>query len=99
VREAWHARGRGVPRLRTVDRRLLAALVPVFGAFTGAKTRRALRGLSPVLAYLGEDQGFSNADSARTFAFAGLPVPAVEDYLDRILAYYLDARAARGAAA
>lgn len=98
VRENWSARGHQLPTLRTVDRRLLASLVPVIGAFTGAKTRRALRGLSPVLAYLGEDQGFSNSESARTFGAAGLPVPTIEDYLDEVLAYYLDARAARRSA-
>lgn len=93
VRQAWQAAGRPVPRLRTVDRRLLERLVPVIGALAGARTRRALRGLPPVLAYLAEDQGFSNAETARTLAAAGLPVPAVDSYLGSILDYYLEQRA------
>ncbi len=99
VRDAWQAQGRPVPALRTVNRRLLAALVPIIGAFTGTRTRRALRGLSPVLAYLGENQGFSNTESAQALADAGLPVPPVDGYLDQVLAYYLEARSASGAAA
>ncbi len=94
VRLAWKAHRREVPRLRHVDRRLLERLVPLIGVLAGAKTRRALRGLSPVLAYLAEDQGFSNVDTARTLDAAGLPVPAWESYLDPVLEYYLDASSA-----
>lgn len=92
VREAWRARGRKLPRLHPIDRRWLERLVPLIGAFSGEKTRRALRGLSPVLAYLAEDQGFSNAQTARVLDAAGLPVPPVDAYLDAVLGYYLDQR-------
>jgi thioester reductase-like protein len=90
VRQAWQARGLKVPRLRRIDRRLLERLVPLLGALVDAKSRRALRGLSPVLAYLAEDQGFSNSGSARALAAAGMPVPQVDRYLDSVLGYYLD---------
>ena len=89
---AWQAHGRKLPRLRSVNRRLLERLVPIIGAFAGVKTRRALRSLPPVLAYLAEDQGFSNVETARMLGAAGLPVPPVESYLDPILRYYLDSR-------
>lgn len=94
---AWRSRGRKLPALRRLDRRLLERLVPLIGLFTGEKTRRALRGLSPVLAYLAEDQGFSNNETARMFAAAGLPVPLVESYLDPVLGYYLDSSGTRPA--
>lgn len=97
VRMAWRSRGRKLPALRRLDRRLLERLVPLIGLFTGEKTRRALRGLSPVLAYLAEDQGFSNNETARMFAAAGLPVPLVESYLDPVLGYYLDSSGTRPA--
>lgn len=95
VRRLWQARGRGLPRLRTIDRGLLRRLIPVIGALTGASTRRALRGLSPVLDYLDEDQGFTNTHTAATLAAAGLPLPPIESYLDAVLGHYLDVRAAR----
>jgi thioester reductase-like protein len=94
VRLAWQAGGRGLGRLWTVDHRWLERLVPLIGALAGTSTRRALRGLSPVLAYLAEDQGFSNLESARTFAAAGLPVPEADRYLGSVLDYYLQHRAA-----
>lgn len=97
VRMAWRSRGRKLPALRRLDRRLLERLVPLIGLFTGEKTRRALRGLSPVLAYLAEDQGFSNNETARMLAAAGLPVPLVESYLDPVLGYYLDSSGTRPA--
>lgn len=92
VRELFRAHGRKLPSLTTVDRRWLERLVPWIGLLAGAKTRRALRGLSPVLAYLAESQAFSNGETARTFTEAGLPVPSVDQYLDEVLGYYLKRR-------
>jgi thioester reductase-like protein len=92
VRETWPRHGRKLPTLRRLDRRLLQRMVPVIGAFAGAKARRALRALPPVLAYLAEDQAFANVETARILSAAGLPVPAVESYLDAVLGYYLETR-------
>lgn len=89
VRAAWGRRGHRLPRLKPVSRTLLRALVPMIGAVAGAKARRALRALPPILEYLSEDQAFDNVQSARTFAEAGLPVPSVADYLAPVLDYYL----------
>jgi len=97
VRQAWRESGRALPRLHVVDRRWLERLVPLIGALAGAKTRRALRGLPPVLAYLAEDQGFANTESLATFTAAGLPLPAVETTLGPVLAYYLARQTARPA--
>jgi len=93
VRQTWQAAGRRVPRLLTVDRQWLERLIPVFGLLAGARSRRALRGLSPVLAYLAEDQSFANEQTAQQLAKAGLPVPRVQDYLATVLDYYLQRRA------
>jgi thioester reductase-like protein len=92
VRQLWQSHGRPLPTLRRVNRRLLERLVPLIGAFAGEKTRRALRGLPPVLAYLAEDQGFANPETARVLAAAGLPVPTIGSYLDAVLGYYLGQR-------
>lgn len=92
VRDAWQSQGRRLHTLRTLDRRWLERLVPVIGALAGARTRRALRGLPPVLAYLAEDQGFSNERTQATLIQAGLPVPRPGDYLATVLSYYLQQR-------
>jgi thioester reductase-like protein len=97
VRQAWKEAGRSLPRLRMVDRYWLERLVPLIGTLAGARARRALRGLPPVLAYLAEDQGFGNTDSAATFTGAGLPLPPVESYLGPVLGYYLARQATRAA--
>jgi thioester reductase-like protein len=93
VRMAWQQRGRRLPALHSIDRRLLKCMVPVVGMLAGHRARRALRALPPVLAYLAEDQGFANDETANLLGAAGLPVPRIEDYLDSALGYYLDARA------
>ena len=98
VRDTWQRHGRPLPTLRTLDRRWLERLVPVIGALAGARTRRALRGLPPVLAYLAEDQGFNNTDSLRRLQAAGLPLPDVHQYLQPVLQHYLAHQAARAAA-
>ena len=90
VRQAWQANGQRLPRLRTLDRRWLERLVPVLGALGGARARRALRGLPPVLAYLAEDQGFANTQTVHTLTAAGLPLPAVRSYLPAVLSFYLN---------
>jgi thioester reductase-like protein len=98
VRDTWQRQGRQLPTLRTLDRRWLERLVPVIGALAGARTRRALRGLPPVLAYLAEDQGFSNTASLRRLQAAGLPLPDVHQYLQPVLQHYLAQQAARASA-
>ena len=98
VRDTWQLHGRQLPTLRTLDSRWLERLVPVIGALAGARTRRALRGLPPVLAYLAEDQGFSNTDSLRRLQAAGLPLPDVHQYLQPVLQHYLAQQAAHAAA-
>jgi len=96
VRDTWRRHGQALPRLRQVDRRLLERLVPMIGALAGEKTRRALRGLSPVLAYLAEDQGFANTHTLQTLSAAGLPLPPIESYLEPVLTYYLAQRGNAG---
>jgi thioester reductase-like protein len=95
VRAEWAASGRRLPSLKRVNRRLLERLVPLIGALAGEKARRALRGLPPVLAYLAEDQAFSNAETSRLLGPAGMPVPPVDSYLGAVLQHYLERRRAR----
>lgn len=92
VRQIWQQSGRTVPTLRTLNRRWLERLVPVIGALAGARTRRALRALPPVLDYLDEDQVFSNTETLRTLHAANLPMPEVAHYLQPVLSHYLSAQ-------
>lgn len=89
VRQLWQQHGRSVPRLHTLPNHWLQRLVPVIGALAGARTRRALRGLPPVLAYLAEEQAFGHADSRALLDAAGLPLPPVRQVLPVVLAHYL----------
>lgn len=95
TRRLWHEHGRTVPGLKVVPSALLRAMVPVIGLFVGSKGRRALKGLPPVLAYLAEDQGFSNANTTRLLEAHSLPLPPPEAYLETVLKRYLDDRSAR----
>lgn len=92
VRELWQGAGIDLPPLRRVDRRLIAALVPVVGVFLPSRQRRALRALPPVLAYLAERQAFGNARSRAELDHAGIPFPPPATYLDGVLRFYLQAR-------
>ncbi len=92
VRRTWAASDRMLPALRVLDRRWLERLVPLMGILAGARNRRALRGLSPVLAYLAEDQGFSNQATLSRLVMANLPLPMPQDYLETVLSFYLQQR-------
>lgn len=92
VRRAWLGAGIAIPPVRVVPRRLLEWMIPAIGLVTGAKARRALRGLHPILAYLAEDQGFDNRLMSPALAAAGLPVPDPADYLEPVLSFYLGRR-------
>lgn len=95
VRSLWAEHGLRLPRLHRVSRSLLEQAVPVIGMVVGAKQRRALQALPPVLAYLAERQAFANGETAATLAAAGRPVPAPKDYVHTVLACYLNSREAR----
>lgn len=95
VRTLWQQQGRTLPRLHTLPNAWLQRLVPLIGALAGAKTRRALRGLPPVLAYLAEDQSFGNSDSLALLQAAGLPLPPVRQVLPTVLGHYLRSLAPR----
>lgn len=98
VRQLWQQHGRPLPRLHTLPNQWLQRLVPLIGALAGAKARRALRGLPPVLAYLAEQQGFGNSDSLALLQAAGLPLPPVRQVLPTVLAHYLQHQAAKAQA-
>jgi thioester reductase-like protein len=92
VRRLWQAHGVPLPGLKRVNLRVLSAAVPVLGLLGGPGARRALRALPPVLAYLAEDQGFSNDRSCDWLAQAGLALPPPPTYLDAVLVRYLRER-------
>ncbi len=89
VRRLWRDTGVRLPALKQVNLRVLSAMVPALGVLGGEGARRALRALPPVLAYLAEDQGFSNTQTNSLLARAGLPLPTVDTYLDAVLGRYL----------
>lgn len=96
VRQLWQQQGRRLPRLLTLDRRWLERLIPLIGTVAGHRTRRALRGLPPVLAYLAEDQSFSNSHTLQRLSSAGLALPDPRHYLPRVLDHYLQVQRSAG---
>lgn len=89
VRRRWVLHGRRVPWLIRVPAAFLSRAVPVIGLVAGARARRALKALPPVLAYLSEDQAFSNQRTLALLADAGISLPSVASYLGVVLDFYL----------
>ena len=88
VREFFSARGRRLPRLRTIPPAFVKALLPVVTRMTPERIRRSLAGLPYFLAYLDPPQTFDNIESDAFFSSAGVRVPPVDAYLDKVLMYY-----------
>ncbi len=94
VRAFMHARGAKLPHLYPLPRACFRALLPVIARFTSPKVQRALRTLPLFLDYLDQPPMFSNAETKQLLTPAGITVPPVYTYLETILRYYDQARAA-----
>lgn len=84
------------PRLRGVSLSVIAGLLPILKLFSSAKNRRALATIPAFLSYLGEEQHYGNRATRRFFEQAGLNLPAVEDYLPRVMDYYMKTKYGTG---
>ncbi len=89
VRVLFRQHGRELPSLRKWPRGLVKAIVLVGGRVTIGRTRKALQTLPYFLAYLDEEQVFDNRATQAFFQKEGLQVPPVEEYLPRVMDYYL----------
>jgi nucleoside-diphosphate-sugar epimerase len=89
-------RGRRMPRLRRVPLGWFRRLLPVARLVAPAQGRRFLAALPRLLEYFDEAQVFDNVRTRAFFTGAGLEVPAVDDYLDKVIDFYCDARDAAG---
>lgn len=88
VRDALGGSGVDLPRARYVSLPLFRRLLTIAAVLASEKQRGALSTLPVFLDYLGEWQAFANTETHKILDSAGIPVPAVESYLPKILAYY-----------
>ena len=70
-------------------RRCCAGQCPFFGPLSPRKVRRALETLPIFLDYLAENETFLNRETTALLSAAGIELPCAEEYLDRVLDYYL----------
>ena len=89
VRARWEAAGIRLPHPITVPTKVLRGAVPVLGLVAPKKVRRALETLPIFLDYLAENQSFLNRETTALLGTAGIELPRVHDYLDRVIDYYL----------
>jgi len=86
------AAGIHVPRRVTVPPRILRMALPVIGALLPDASRRALATLPVFLAYLSGSPGFANIETRKILGTAGIALPRVDAYLERVLNAYINAR-------
>jgi len=94
VRAFMSTRGAKLPHLYPLPKACFRALLPVVACLTSPKVRRALQTLPLFLDYLDQLPMFSNAETKQLLTPAGITVPPVHAYLEIILRYYDQARAA-----
>jgi thioester reductase-like protein len=89
VRRRFEAHGDRLPAPVTIPAWLLLGAVPVLGRLAPRRIRRAIETLPVFLDYLAENQSFANAETTTVLDAAGIRLPRADDYLDRVLDYYL----------
>ena len=95
VRRLFRGHGVGLPPSLPVPLAVFKGAIPVIGWLVPEKTRRALRTLPIFLDYLAEDQAFANSETRPLLATAGIHLPPVEEYVDKLITYYVDHRLRR----
>jgi hypothetical protein len=91
------AHGRRLPAVKPVPLPLSRWLLRLSRPLIPPAQRRALDALPFFFAYLKERQWFSNTRTLALLAADGIAPPVVDDYLEKILAYYLAVRRSRRA--
>ncbi len=96
ARLAAFERGRGVrlPRRRRLPRSCLRAAIAIARPLAPGRLRKLLAGMPYFLTYLEDEQVFDNAQSREFFEQRGLHLPRPEDYLERVVSCFREARAA-----
>jgi thioester reductase-like protein len=89
VHRIFASHGRRLPSMRPVPVAVIRALLPAATWLTAGRARKSLQTLPYFLAYLDKPQTFENFTTEEFFSVCGLTVPAVDTYLDTVLAYYL----------
>lgn len=89
VRQIFLAHGRRLPRSTMLPLPVFQLLLRLVRPTVSPKNRRALDALPYFLAYLKEDQSFANDQTLKMLGADGIALPKVEDYLERVLGYYL----------
>lgn len=92
VRRLFHAHGAKLPPSLPVPLAVFKGAIPVIGWLVPEKTRKALRTLPIFLDYLAEEQAFANSDTRALLTATGIRLAPVEEYVERLLMYYLNHR-------
>ncbi len=95
VREDFARAGRRLPPVIRLPTSVFSALLSGVSVLMPAEAKRAVRTLPVFLDYLATEQTFANHRTQELLSAAGLSLPAPEDYLDRVLSYYLTLAAPR----
>jgi hypothetical protein len=92
VQAIFREHGVKLTRPLPVPMALFRGAIPIIGLLVSEKTRRALRTLPIFFDYLGEDQAFANTETLPLLASAGIHLPPVEQYVDRLIGHYVERR-------
>jgi len=89
LRTLFADEGIRLPRRRIVSPAAVRRVLPWAVRLSPPRVRRALATAPYFLAYLEDEQTFDNAATQAYFTERGLILPPVDEYLDRIVGYYL----------
>lgn len=90
VRQSFARAGRRLPPVINLPTRWFTALLNGVSVLMPEEARRAIKTLPVFLDYLATEQTFANHRTREMLSTVGLAVPSPDEYLDRVLGYYLE---------
>lgn len=90
VRQNFARAGRRLPPVIKLPTGLFSAILTGVGVLMPAEARRAIKTLPVFLDYLATEQTFANDRTQELLSGVGLGLPAPDQYLDKVLGYYLE---------
>lgn len=88
VQDFYKSKKQDIPGLKLVPLKIFKCLITIYSAFSTKKNKKRIQNLSVFLEFVGDKQVFENIQTRLLLDQAGIPLPAVDTYLENVIGFY-----------